>query len=437
MSMETIQETIQENQATINIGTIGHVAHGKSTIVKALTGIKTTKFREELARNITIHLGYANAKIYKCDSPHHPRHYKSFGSNIKNPICECGSSMTLKKHVSFVDCPGHDIYMSTMLSGTSVMDASLLLIASNEICPQPQTLEHLAAMEIMKMENIIILQTKLDLVNPREAMENHEQIVDTIDKTIAEGSPIIPITITPYCEGNVDVLCEYICRKFPEPKRDLTSDPLMYIVRTFNINPQNTEIDDIKGGVLGGSIVRGILHVGDDIEIRPGITMRTADGKIKCSPLFSKIVSLHAEKNSLQYAIPGGLIGVGTNIDPTLTINDRLIGQVVGLVGKLPEILSELTITHYLLNKILGTTPNSKNSFSSKNSEKIKKISVGEMLMLNVNNSKTGGRVTAVSDILIKVDLTIPICASTRDKVSISRLIDKHWRLIGCGIIVQ
>lgn len=110
-------------QATINIGTIGHVAHGKSTVVKAISGVQTVRFKNELERNITIKLGYANAKVYKCDNEACPRPtcYRSYKSEKEvDPPCEregCGGRYRLLRHVSFVDCPGHDILMSTMLSG--------------------------------------------------------------------------------------------------------------------------------------------------------------------------------------------------------------------------------------------------------------------------------------------------------------------------------
>ncbi|KAI5298791.1 hypothetical protein KEM55_002928 [Ascosphaera atra] len=161
-------------QATINIGTIGHVAHGKSTVVKAISGVQTVRFKNEQERNITIKLGYANAKIYKCDNPACPRPtcYRSYPSQKEvDPPCEregCGGTYRLLRHVSFVDCPGHDILMSTMLSGAAVMDAALLLIAGNESCPQPQTSEHLAAIEIMKLNHIVILQNKVDLYRQRD-----------------------------------------------------------------------------------------------------------------------------------------------------------------------------------------------------------------------------------------------------------------------------
>lgn len=95
-------------QATINIGTIGHVAHGKSTVVKAISEVQTVRFKNELERNITIKLGYANAKIYKCDSPECPRPtcYKSYKSEKEiDPPCEregCTGRYRLLRHVSYV-----------------------------------------------------------------------------------------------------------------------------------------------------------------------------------------------------------------------------------------------------------------------------------------------------------------------------------------------
>lgn len=84
------------------------------------------------------------------------------------------------RHVSFVDCPGHDILMATMLSGAAVMDAALLLIAGNEPCPQPQTSEHLAAIEIMKLKHIIVLQNKVDLISESAAEEQYHTILNFV-----------------------------------------------------------------------------------------------------------------------------------------------------------------------------------------------------------------------------------------------------------------
>ncbi|KAJ8315607.1 hypothetical protein KUTeg_007757 [Tegillarca granosa] len=311
------QEVISR-QATINIGTIGHVAHGKSTVVKAISGVQTVRFKNELERNITIKLGYANAKIYKCDNDSCPRPgcYRSCGSSKEDVFpCDragCMGKFRVLRHVSFVDCPGHDILMATMLNGAAVMDAALLLIAGNESCPQPQTSEHLAAVEIMKLKHILILQNKIDLVKESQAKEQYEQILAFVKGTIAEGAPIIPISAQ--LKYNIDVICEYITKKIPVPVRDFTSEPRLIVIRSFDVNKPGSEVDDLKGGVAGGSILKGVL----------------------------------------KYAVPGGLIGVGTKIDPTLCRADRMVGHVLGAVGALPDIYTELTISFFLLRRLLG-----------------------------------------------------------------------------------
>lgn len=421
-------------QATINIGTIGHVAHGKSTVVKAISGVQTVRFKTEHERNITIKLGYANAKLYKCsdDACPRPSCYRAYGSSKEDtPACEvsgCGASMKLMRHVSFVDCPGHDILMATMLNGAAVMDAALLLIAGNESCPQPQTSEHLAAVEIMKLANIIILQNKIDLVKESAAETQYEQIREFTKGTVAAGSPIIPISAQ--LKYNIDVVVEYLIKKVPVPPRDFLSSPRMIVIRSFDVNKPGEEVDDLKGGVAGGSIMQGVLRVGDAIEVRPGINIRDASGKMKCIPIVSVIRSMHAEQNDLQYAVPGGLIGVGTKIDPTLTRADRLVGQVLGARGHLPDVYAELEVNFFLLRRLLGM----KTEGDSKQA-KVSRLDKGEMLMMNIGSTSTGGKVIAVKRDLAKFSLSTPVCTSVGEKIALSRRIDKHWRLIGWGQI--
>ena len=344
-------------QATINIGTIGHVAHGKSTVVKAISGVTTQRFLGELTRNITIKLGYANAKIYKCTDPKCPRPdcYGAFGSStVDNPPCKapnCTGTMELLRHVSFVDCPGHDILMATMLNGAAAMDAALLLIAANEECPQPQTSEHLAAVEIMKMKHIIILQNKIDIVKETAALEQHSKILDFIQGTVAEGSPIVPISAQ--LSYNIDVVCENIIKRVPIPDRSFIGPPTMIIIRSFDVNKPGTDVDDLQGGVAGGSILRGVLKKGEAIEIRPGIIEKAGDS-FKCRPIISVVERLRAENNDLNYAVPGGLIGVGTRVDPCLSRGDRLVGHVLGTPGNLPEVYEYIEAKYYLLRRLLG-----------------------------------------------------------------------------------
>ncbi|XP_066924359.1 eukaryotic translation initiation factor 2 subunit 3, Y-linked-like [Clytia hemisphaerica] len=432
--LNPLSPDIISRQATINVGTIGHVAHGKSTVVKAISGVQTVRFKNELERNITIKLGYANAKVYKCDNTSCPRPgcYRSCGSNKEDSfLCErkgCSGKFQLVRHVSFVDCPGHDILMATMLNGAAVMDAALLLIAGNESCPQPQTSEHLAAIEIMKLKHMIILQNKIDLVKETQAKEQHEQILRFVKGTIAEGSPIVPISAQ--LKYNIEVICEYICKKIPIPIRDFTSQPRLIVIRSFDVNKPGCEVEDLQGGVAGGSILRGVLKVNQEIEIRPGIISKDTNGKLKCQPIFSKIVSMHAEQNDLQYAAPGGLIGVGTKIDPTLCRGDRMVGQVLGAVGALPDIFTELEISYFLLRRLLGVKTE-----GDKKGAKVQKLTKNEMLMVNIGSLSTGGRVLAVKADLAKIVLTQPVCTEIGEKIALSRRVDRHWRLIGWGEI--
>ncbi|ODV60272.1 translation initiation factor eIF2 subunit gamma ASCRUDRAFT_35760 [Ascoidea rubescens DSM 1968] len=423
-------DVIINRQATINIGTIGHVAHGKSTVVKAISSKNTVRFKNELERNITIKLGYANAKIYKCDNPDCPPPgcYKSFSSNKEvSPKCEapnCKGRYKLVRHVSFVDCPGHDILMSTMLSGAAVMDAALLLIAGNEPCPQPQTSEHLAAIEIMKLKHIIVLQNKVDLMSKKSAFEHQLSILKFIRGTIADGAPVVPISAQ--LKYNIDAVNEFICKTIPVPVRDFMTPPRLIVIRSFDVNKPGTEIDDLKGGVAGGSILSGVFKIGDEIEVRPGLVTRDADtGLIRCRRVFSNIVSLNTEENSLKFAVPGGLIGVGTRIDPALCRADRLIGQVVGAKGHLPDVFIEIEVNYFLLRRLLGVKTETTRKI------KVKKLENKEIIMVNVGSNTIGATVVAVKADMARLRLTKPACTEINEKIALSRKIDKHWRLIG------
>ena len=379
------------------------------------------RFKNELERNITIKLGYANAKIFKCPTCPRPGCYKSFKSDRMEAQCEkCDSSLELVRHVSFVDCPGHDILMATMLNGAAVMDAALLLIAGNESCPQPQTSEHLAAIEIMKLQHIIILQNKIDLIKETAAEQHYQSILKFIKGTIADNAPIIPISAQ--LKYNIDAINEYIVKKVPVPIRDFTADPRLIVIRSFDVNKPGADIADLKGGVAGGSILCGVLKLGDEIEIRPGVISKDNDDRIQCKPIFSRIVSLFAESNDLKFAVPGGLIGVGTKVDPTVCRSDRLVGQVLGSVGKLPEIFTELEINYFLLRRLLGVKT------EDKKQSRVEKLTKNEVLMVNIGSTTTGGRVISVKADLAKIMLTAPACTEVGERISLSRRIDQHWR---------
>ena len=361
LSVDTFE--VMSRQATINVGTIGHVAHGKSTVVKALSGVKTQKFHREAVMNITIHLGYANAKVYQCETCPRPSCYQTYPSSQPDstPCPNCGATMTLKRHFSFVDCPGHDVLMATMLNGAAIMDAALLLIAANESFPQPQTLEHLAAAEMIGVPSLIVLQNKVDLVSQAHAAAQYGIIHHYLTtKTAYAQAPVIPICAQQ--QLNLAFLLDYLVH-IPVPRRQLRQTPYLSVLRSFDVSlpgPVSPAAHSLHGGVVGGTIVVGVLCVGDVIEIIPGLlTLRRRDGALPrkadvlsgqevsyvtspppgdvyAVPLRTTVVRLQAEQNELSFAVPGGLIAIGTTLDPSLTRQNKLRGQVVRLVERGP-----------------------------------------------------------------------------------------------------
>ena len=156
--------------------------------------------------------------------------------------------------------------------------------------------------------------------------------------------------------------------------------------------------------------------MGQEIEVRPGIVSKDSEGRVQCRPLLSKIVSLYAEQNDLAFAVPGGLIGVGTKIDPTLCRADRLVGQVLGEVGALPEIYTEIQINYFLLRRLVGVRTE-----GDKKGAKVAKLTRNEMLMVNIGSLSTGGRVLAIKDDSAKIQLTNPVCTEVSEKIALSR----------------
>jgi translation initiation factor 2 subunit 3 len=413
------QKSPLPKQPEVNIGTIGHVDHGKTTLVQALTGVWASRHSEELKRGITIKLGYADLPIYKCPKCESPKNYST------KPVCPtCDSEAVFVRAISFVDAPGHEALMATMLSGAAIMDGAILVIAADEPCPQAQTREHLAAAEATGVKNIIIAQSKIDIVDQRRALKSYEEIQSFIKGTIAEKAPIIPISAQ---RGiNIDILLSAIEEIIPTPERDATLPPLMYIIRSFDTNKPGTEIEDLEGGIIGGTISQGKFTVGDEIEIRPGSSIEK-EGKTVYNPLISEIVSLQAGEGDVKEATCGGLVGVGTLLDPSFTKADGLTGNIAGKTGMMPPILTELVLEAHVLERAVGT----------KELLKIERINFDETLLLHVGAAVNLGKVTSVKNNIVKVKLTRPICAPPSSRVAISRKITARWRLIGYGIIQE
>jgi translation initiation factor 2 subunit 3 len=389
--------------------------------VKSLTGDWTDRHSEEQERGISIKLGYSNATILYCPSCDTyltmymaEKERKKGQPRYRCP--DCKNQLEFKRNISFVDAPGHEILMATMLSGASLMDGACLLIAADEPCPQPQTREHLAALNIAGINNIIIIQNKIDAVSGEQARENYDQIKEFVKGTVAEEAPIIPISAV--FGSNIDLIVRAFEEFIPTPDLKEDENYQFLVARSFDVNRPGTEIEALKGGVVGGSVLKGKIRVGDEIEIRPGLRI-----KEEYTPIRSKVVSISQGKNLLDEAKPGGLIGLGTTLDPSLTKGDALIGHLVGEPGQLPKVLFEVELEIQLLDRVLG----------SENQIKVHSLKHNERLLMVVGTEKTAGIVTKILKDTFVIKLTPPICIPENFIFAISRIINRRYRLIGYG----
>jgi translation initiation factor 2 subunit 3 len=310
--------------------------------------------------------------------------------------------------------------MATMLAGASLMDGAVLVVSATEDVPQAQTEEHLMALDIIGIDNIVIAQNKLDLVDRERAMDNYEQIQEFVEGTVAEDAPIVPISAQQ--ETNLDVLIGAIEETIPTPDRSDDDTAEMYVARSFDINRPGTTWEDLAGGVVGGSLVSGELSVDEEIELRPGREVEEG-GQTEWRPLTTTIRSLQAGDGAPDSLGPGGLIGVGTGLDPSLTKGDSLGGQIAGDPGTLPPTRHDFEMDVELLDRVVGET------------DEVEEISTGEPLMLTVGTATTVGSVTSARDGECEVTLKRPVCAPDGATIAINRRVGARWRLIGIGTL--
>jgi translation initiation factor 2 subunit 3 len=380
----------------LNIGLVGHVDHGKTTLVEALTGKWVDTFSEEKKRGITIRLGYADFHIYRCENCNK--------LNTSDKCVYCFSNCKLERSFSLVDAPGHESLIPVVLTGASLFNAAILVIAANEPCPQPQTVEHLRALEIGGIKNIIIAQNKIDLVSKERAEESYKEIKEFVKGTIAESSPIIPMSAQQ--KVGIEYLLEELLRiekpKYPE------GDFLFLVARSFDVNKPGTKPENLAGGVVGGSVIRGRLKEGEEVIIKPVLIEN------KFVELKTKIKEIRRGEKIVKEATCGGLVSLQTSLDPSLAKSDKLVGCIVGK-GKLPETIYEFEADYNLFENY--------------------KLELNDKLLVTCRNSRSAGRLVSISKEAIKVELSNPICAEIGSKISYSKLVEGKWRLIGWGKI--
>ncbi len=402
-------------QPCVNIGTAGHVDHGKTTLIQALTGSWTSVHSQELKRGITIRVGYSDAAFYKCADCEEPLGYST------TPKCNnCGKESELSRVVSFVDSPGHESLMANMLSGSALMDGALLLIAANEKVPRPQTKEHLLALQTLGIQQIVIIQNKVDLISYEEAVANYQDISKFVKETHVTKAPIIPISAQSGL--NIDALIGSIESTIKTPERDESKDAIMHVLRSFDVNKPGTKLKNVKGGVIGGSLTQGKFNVGDEIEIKPGVM---DDKKKTYEPLYTEITSLGTSAGMVDSVKPGGLVAIGTKLDPAMTRSDSFIGSVIGKPNTVPENSNKIKLEVNLFDSAVGTIEDTK----------VLPIQKDELLRVNIGTAPILGKVSQIKSKNVEIELRRPACIFEGGNVAISRRISDRWRLIGAGVV--
>jgi len=383
-----------ESMEMLNVGMVGHIDHGKTSLLGKLTGKFADTHSEELKRGITIKLGYADVILQKGDK---------------------------KRYVSFVDCPGHEMLMATMLSGAALIDVAILVIAANEGI-KPQTKEHLVALQAKKVKQIIVVQNKIDLVSKEGALASYQEIKLFLKGSVAQHAPIVPVSVQQ--EINIEFINDLLL-SMEIPIRDETSNPEFIIARSFDINRPGTLVHDLHGGVIAGILKKGKLKVGDTIEIKPGIMEKHAN-QVSYRPLKTKIVSIYRGSYPISEAGPGGSLAFETELDCVLTRTDSLSGSIASLEKVLPQITDRVRIKYRLFDSVLGEEQVSK----------VADLILSEQLMLSINTTITVGKIEKINKDAIDLALRISIVPLKGDSVGIARNIHGHWRLIGLGEII-
>ena len=414
----------------INIGVAGHVDHGKTTLVRAITGKWTMQHSEELKRGITIRLGYADSVIAKC---------AKCNKFVFGEACQtCKSKTTPLRAFSVVDAPGHETLMAVMLAGAAIIDGAILVVAANEPVPQPPPAEHLMALKVLGIKNIIVVQNKVDTVTKDAAKENYVQIKKFVKDTLGFDVPIIPIS--GQRGANMDLLAEALQEFIPTPKRSTSEEPRMLVARSFDINKPGAEIEKLVGGVLGGAILSGKFKVGDKIELKPGIRFEKKGGQVEWKTVSTTITGISAGNQLVKEKGPGGSVAISTTLDPATTKQDAFVGAVVGLAGNasgtssaapraahsgVPAAVEKLDLKISLFDYVIGT----------KEKLKIEAFKQYEPLMISIGTATTVGIIQSAGKSL-KLSLKRPVVAQKGDKVAIARQVQSRWHLIGFGVVL-
>ena len=391
---------MEQVQSVLNIGVVGHVDHGKTTLTSKITGQSTDRHSDEIKQGISIKLGYADACFYKCKTC---QGIQSYGVSKKCRLC--GGEAELIRKVSFVDAPGHETLMAVMLSGATLLDGAILVVAANEECPQPRTVEHFSALKMHGLKHLVVAQNKIDLVTKEEAQENYKKIRKFLDSEGYEHVPIIPTSA--HFDANIDALVYALLANIPVPEIDLNAPLKMRVVRSFDINKPGTGLDKLKGGVLGGAIISGTISEKQKVWLYPGIN----------KPIEITIESLNSNGVSFKKVHAGGLIAVGISLDPFYVSGDKMIGQLICDENSKPIVAQNLDLNYLKIDRLLDS-----------NKDQIK---IGENIVLIIGTAAHLGNIKKIKDNIVSVTLKNQAVYYKDETIAVSRLVNGRWRLSG------
>ena len=404
-----------DHQPIINIGCLGSVSDGKSTMVNKLSGIVTQRHSSEKVRNITIKQGYANMKIWQ---EHIKSEYFTTDSNITTYETSVGDECKLVNHISLVDCPGHQELIKTMLASIKLMDGAVVIVGVDQpISKKPQLIQHLNAAKLGGLNKLIFCLNKIDLISKEVLYERKEEL----DKLLEEME-IKPTVIIPTC-FNKKIGLKYLVKTIMEvfnpsiyEERTL-QNPVFRISRTFDINKPGTDWNEIKGGVIGGTLFSGKLKVGDNIIIKPGILTKRKDGGYDYQPIKTKILSLKTESVNLDEIIPGGLVAIGTELDPYYCKNDNLIGNCIGIDNVCYQVDVKRGYADILTNDWVPMK--------------------NEVLMLQIGTNISESKLSDITKDVLTFDFVKPVCIQEDQDIIVCKNMNKILKIVGKGSIVK
>lgn len=420
--MENINKSSNENSDKSNeemkcnpqftLVTLGSVGDGKSSLIRELTGIKTQRHSSEKKRNITIKPGYANLKIWECIECDLLTSSSSEDENLNCSCCE--TPLKLISHLSFADLPGHQELILTMMSSVSLMRGGICIVSAFEpIGKKPQLIQHLIAAKMANIDNLIICLNKLDLVTKELAKTRKKELDDLLEKLEIKPSIIIPTCFNK--KLGISNLLKAIMNIYPPITQKENVNPILRTTRSFDVNKANTEYNNICGGVIGGTLTQGELKIGDEIEIRPGII-----SKDKSQPIITKILSLQTDGKNIDKISSGGLVAIGTDIDPYYCKGDLLMGSVVGKVGTLPQVYTEVTIKY--------------NKLELEGIDIKWEPILDDVVFLQILNTNVEAKIIKNQDTNLTFKLIKPVCIEQKSKILVCKKIDSILKITGYGI---